>query len=137
MSEYIEIDAVPTCDMSIADLVECARPFAKSIELDGDAFLLTSRNQTTGGTRVERLDGFRLVQRVLAELERALCMTGDDVVETSRVVNDVYSKSRRFADGVAMTLFDFIDAETEPPGAASFVARTCRVLGESVGSDDV
>ena len=135
--ECIEIETPPGPEMTLDELANMVRSFTKSIEHDGGAFLLTVQSNTPDGTRVERLDRFRLVQRVLAELERKLCNVGCDVVESSRVVHDLFSRNWKFSSTFSSTLFELIDAETEPPGAAGFIARVCQVLGGSSDSGSV
>lgn len=126
--ECIEIDTVPRADMTIDELVDMMRSFTKAIEQDGDMFLLTTRVDTPDGVRVERIDRFRLAQRVLTELERKLCVNGDDVVESSRVVHDIFSRNLDFSSTFSSTLFEFMALDDEPPGAAGLIARICQAL---------
>ena len=128
--ECIEIETVPWHGMTLDDLVNMVRSFTKAIEHDGDMFLLTTRANTPDGVRVERLDRFRITQRVLTELERKLCVNGDDVIESSRVVHDVFSRNWQFSSTFSLTLFEFMVIDDEPPGAAGLIARICQALAD-------
>ena len=135
--ECVEIDTVPRPDMTIDELVDMMSSFTKAIEQDGDAFILTTRVDTPDGVRVERIDRFRLAQRVLTELERKLCVNGDDVVESSRVVHDIFSRNLDFSSTFSSTVFEFMALDDEPPGAAGFIARVCRALGNPATSSSM
>jgi hypothetical protein len=128
--ECIEIETVPHPEMTLDDLANMVRSFTKAIEQDGDTFLLTTRANTPDGVRVERLDRFRITQRVLTELERKLCVNGDDVIESSRVVHDVFSRNWKFSSTFSSTLFEFMIIDDEPPGAAGLIARFCQALAD-------
>ena len=126
--EFIEIETIPWPDMTLDDIVDMAMSFEKAIDQDGDGFLLTTRANTPSGGRVERLDRFRTTQRVLVELERKLCQNGDDVIESSRVVHDVFSRNWKFSSTFSSTVFEFMVRDDEPLGAAGFIARVCQAL---------